>query len=54
MESVLKSIDNKIEKLDSEILQYINNVEKEFNYTFVEDYKKYLLNNPVLKPEKKF
>lgn len=51
-ESVLKSIDNKIEKLDSEILQYISNVEKEINYTFVEDYKKYLLNNSVLKPEK--
>lgn len=52
LESVLKSIDNKIEKLDSEILQYISNVEKEINYTFVEDYKKYLLNNSVLKLEK--
>ncbi len=48
----LKIIDNKIEKLDSEILQYISNVEKEINYTFVEDYKKYLLNNSMLKPEK--
>lgn len=52
LESVLKSIDNKIEKLDSEILQYISNVEKEINYTFAKDYKKYLLNNSVLKPEK--
>lgn len=52
IESILKSIDNKIEKLDSEILEYINNVEKEINYTFVEDYKKYLLNNSLLKPKK--
>lgn len=52
LESFIKIIDNKIEKLDSEILQYISNVEKEINYTFVEDYKKYLLNNSVLKPEK--
>lgn len=51
-ESALKSFDNKIEKLDSEISQYISNVEKEINYTFVEDYKKYLLNNSVLKPPK--
>lgn len=36
MESILKSIDNKIEKLDSEILEYINN-EKEINYTFVKN-----------------
>ncbi len=52
VESILKSIDNKTKKLDSEILQYINNVEKKINYTFVEDYKKYLLNNSTLKPEK--
>lgn len=50
--SFLKVTDNKIEKLDSKILQYIINVEKEINYTFVEDYKKYLLNNSMLKPEK--
>lgn len=52
IENILKTIDNKIEKLDSEILEYINNVEKEINYTFVEDYKKYILSNSNLKPEK--
>lgn len=53
VESILKSIDKKIEKLDSEILEYINNVEKEINYTFVEEYKNYLLNHSSLKLEKK-
>lgn len=52
IESVLKSIDRKLEKLDSEILEYINNVEKEINYTFVEEYKNYLLKHSSLKPEK--
>lgn len=52
IESVLKSIDNRIEKLDSEILEYISNVEKEINYTFVEEYKNYLLKLSSLKPEK--
>ena len=52
IESILKSINNKIEKLDYEILQYIINVEKQVNYNFVEDYKNYLLNHTVLKPEK--
>lgn len=52
IENVLKSIDKKIEKLDSEILEYINNVEKEINYTFVEEYKNYLLKHSSLKPEK--
>lgn len=52
MESVLKSIDKRIEKLDSEILEYISNVEKEINYTFAEEYKNYLLKNSSLKPEK--
>lgn len=49
---ILKSIDKKIEKLDSGILEYINNVEKEINYTFVNKYKDYLLKHPSLKPEK--
>jgi len=52
IESILKSINNKIEKLDYEILQYIINVEKQVNYNFVEDYKNYLLNHTELKPEK--
>lgn len=52
VENVLRSIDKKIDKLDSEILQYINNVEKEINYTFVEEYKNYLLEHSSLKPEK--
>ena len=52
IESILKSIDKKIEKIDSEILGYINNVEKEINYTFSEEYKNYLLTHSVLKPEK--
>lgn len=51
-ESVLKSIDKKIEKLDSEILEYINNVEKEINYNFTEEYKNYLLNHSSLKSKK--
>ena len=50
--STLKSIDKKIEKLDSDILKYINNVEKEINYTFSEEYKNYLLKSQSLKPEK--
>jgi len=49
---ILSEIDNGLEKLDSEILEYINIVETQINYTFVGDYKKYLLNNSVLKPEK--
>lgn len=52
IENVLKSIDKKAEKLDSEILEYINNVEKEINYTFVEEYKNYLLKHSSLKPDK--
>lgn len=52
IDSVLRSIDKKIEKLDSEILEYISNVEKEINYTFAEEYKKYLLKHSSLKPEK--
>lgn len=52
IESALKSIDKKIEKLDSEILEYINNVEKEINYNFTEEYKNYLLNHSSLKPKK--
>jgi len=52
IESVLKSIDKRIEKLDSEILEYISNVEKEINYTFTEEYKNYLLKHSSLKPEK--
>lgn len=51
-ESILKNIDRKLEKLNSEILELICNVEKEINYTFVEDYKNYLLKNTSLKPEK--
>lgn len=51
-EEILKSIDKKIENLDSGILEYINNVEKEINYTFVNEYKDYLLKHPSLKPEK--
>lgn len=51
-EEILKSIDKRIEKLDSGILEYINNVEKEINYTFVNEYKDYLLKHPSLKPEK--
>lgn len=54
IESALKSIDKKIEKLDSEILEYINNVEKEINYNFTEEYKNYLLNHSSLKPKKIF
>ena len=42
----------KNKKLDSEILEYINNVEKEINYIFSEEYKKYLLKSQSLKPEK--
>ena len=34
--------------------QNIINVEKQINYNFVDDYKEYLLNRSVLKPEKKF
>lgn len=52
IESALKSIDKKTEKLDSEILEYINNVEKEINYNFTEEYKNYLLNHSSLKPKK--
>lgn len=52
MESVLKSIDKRIEKIDSEILEYISNVEKEINYIFTEEYKNYLLKISSLKPEK--
>lgn len=51
-EEILKSIDKKIENLDSGILEYINNIEKEINYTFVNEYKDYLLKHPSLKPEK--
>lgn len=51
-EEILKSIDKKIEELDSETLEYINKVEKEINYTFVEEYKDYLLKHSSLKPEK--
>lgn len=52
IESILKSIDKRIEKLDSETLEYISNVEKEINYTFSEEYKNYLLKLSSLKPEK--
>lgn len=52
VENVLKTIDKQIEKLDSEILEYINNVEKEINYTFAEEYKNYLLKHSSLKPDK--
>ena len=52
IESILKSIDRKLEKLNSEILEFIYNVEKEINYTFVEDYKNHLLKHTSLKPEK--
>ncbi len=52
IESILKSIDRKLEKLNSEILEFICNVEKEINYIFVEDYKNYLLKHTSLKPEK--
>lgn len=52
IESILKSIDKRIEKLDSETLGYISNVEKEINYTFSEEYKNYLLKLSSLKPEK--
>ena len=51
IESILKSIDRKLEKLNSEILEFIYNVEKEINYTFVEDYKNHLLKHTSLKPE---
>lgn len=50
---ILSEIDNKLEKLDSEILEYINSVEKEINYIFVDEYKEYLLKQPSLKPEKR-
>lgn len=52
IESVLKSIDKRIQKLDFEILDYISNVEKEINYTFSEEYKEYLVKQSSLKPEK--
>ncbi|MCI8347737.1 MAG: SMI1/KNR4 family protein [Bacilli bacterium] len=51
-ESLLKVIDKKIGKLNSEILEYINNVEREINYTFDEAYKQYLLKHSSLKLEK--
>lgn len=50
--SILKTIDNRIEKLNSEILEYISNVEKKINYTFKEEYKNYLLKHSVLKLDK--
>lgn len=52
IESILKSIDKRIQKLDFEILDYISNVEKEINYTFSEEYKEYLVKQSSLKPEK--
>lgn len=52
IESILKTIDNRIEKLNSEILEYISNVEKKLNYTFKEEYKNYLLKHSVLKLDK--
>ena len=50
--SILESIDKRIEKLDSEILEYISNVENEINYIFSKEYKDYLLKHSVLKPDK--
>lgn len=52
IESILKIVDNRIEKLDYKILGYISDVEKKINYTFSEEYKNYLLTHSVLKPEK--
>lgn len=52
VESILRSIDKRIEKLDSKILEYISNVEQEINYTFVDEYKDYLVNASTLKLEK--
>lgn len=52
IENVLKIIDSKIDIMNSEILEYISNVEKEINYTFSEEYKNYLLKHSVLKPDK--
>jgi len=49
---IINSIDRKIEKLDSEILEYISAVEKEINYEFPNEYKEYLLKTSSLKPEK--
>lgn len=52
IESILKTIDKRIEKYDSEILEYISNVEKNINYTFPEEYKNYMLKNSAIKPDK--
>jgi len=49
VDSLLKVIDRKIEKLDLETLNYIDNVEKEINYKFPQDYKNYLLGDESLK-----
>lgn len=45
-------LDKKIEKVDSQILEYIDEVEKKINYTFVDGYKDYLLKHSSLKLEK--
>ena len=50
--NVLKIIDSKINIVNSEILEYIRNVEKEINYIFSKEYKNYLLKHSVLKPDK--
>lgn len=52
IKNVLKIIDSKIDIMNSEILEYISNVEKEINYTFSEEYKNYLLKHSILKPDK--
>lgn len=52
IESILKTIDKRIENYDSEILEYIINVEKNINYTFPEEYKNYILKNSAIKPDK--
>lgn len=52
IENVLKIIDSKINIMNSEILEYISNVEKEINYIFSKEYKNYLLKHSVLKPDK--
>ncbi len=51
VESLLRDIDKKIEKKNLEILNYVDNVEKEINYNFPQDYKKYLLGVNSLKLE---